>query len=213
MKYNRLELLFEDDFEKLSNTKILLCGVGGVGSFALDALYRSSITNITIIDFDIYEESNLNRQLGSDGAIGRVKVDRLKELYPNVNAINMRLTPEIINEFDFSEFDIVIDAIDDIPSKVALAKKTHKKLVSSCGGAKRLDPTKIEFANIWDVIIDPFGKKFKYELKQAGFKEDFDVVFSTENPKKIEGLGSFVGVTGSFGLAVASLVVKKILKT
>ena len=212
MRYDRVRLLLKDDFEKLADVKILLCGVGGVGSYTLDALIRTGVLDITIIDFDIYEESNRNRQMGSDGAIGRVKVDRLKELYPSITPINMKLTPEIIDKFDFSSYDLVIDAIDDIPCKVALAHKISSKLISSCGGAKRLDPTKLEFASIWDVKIDPFGKKFKYELKKSGFNGDFEVVYSYEVPEKTLGLGSFVGVTGTLGLCLASLAMQKILK-
>lgn len=212
MRYDRVRLLLKDDFDKLDKVKVLLCGVGGVGSYALDSLVRTGVLDITIIDFDIYEESNRNRQMGSDNAIGRLKVDRLKELYPSITPINMRLTPQIIDEFDFDSYDIVIDAIDDIPSKVALAHRCHTKLISSCGGAKRLDSTKLEFASIWDVKIDPFGKKFKYELKKSGFRGDFEVVYSTEVPEKTLGLGSFVGVTGSLGLALTSLAIQKILK-
>ena len=85
MKYDRTKKLFgENNFEKFKDVKLILLGVGGVGSFALDALYNTGITNITIVDFDTYEESNMNRQMGSHGNIGKIKVDALKEKYPEV---------------------------------------------------------------------------------------------------------------------------------
>ena len=103
MKYDRTRKLFGDDvFEKFKDVKLILLGVGGVGSFALDALYNTGITNITIVDFDTYEESNLNRQMGSFGNIGRIKVEALKEKYPLVTPIHIKITPEWIDDFDFS---------------------------------------------------------------------------------------------------------------
>ena len=106
-KYDRtLKLFGDNNFDKFQNTKIILLGVGGVGSFALDSLYRTGITNITIVDFDTYEESNLNRQMGSEGNIGRVKVEALKEKYPNVQIIHEKITESWVDEFDFSSYEL-----------------------------------------------------------------------------------------------------------
>lgn len=209
MRYQRCKLLFGEDFNKISKAKIILFGVGGVGSFCLDSLYRSGVKDITIVDFDRFEPSNQNRQIGSQH-LGEIKTEVLAKLYPGIKHITTKVTKEWTEDFDFDGFDLVIDAVDDIPAKVALAKKTHKKLISSCGGAKRVDPTLIEISSIWKTTNDPFAKKFRYELKKVGFKEDFQVVFSKELPKKCEGLGSFVGVTGSMGLALSSLALQKI---
>jgi len=209
MRFEKCRLLFGNDFEKITKAKIILFGAGGVGSFCLDALYRSGVKNITIVDFDTYELTNQNRQIGSQ-YLGETKTEVLAKLYPEINYITLKVTTEWIKEFDFEKYDLVIDAIDDIPVKVALAKKTYKKLVSSCGGAKRVNPTLIEIASIWKTTNDPFAKKFRYELKKSGFKEDFQVVFSKELPKKCDGMGSFVGVTGSMGLALASLALQKL---
>lgn len=210
-RYDRTIKLFgESTFEKFQNTKLILLGVGGVGSFALDALYNTGITNITIVDFDTYEESNLNRQLGSVGNIGRIKVEALKEKYPNVTPIHVKITPEWIDEHDFKQYDFILDAIDDIKPKVHLIKKYYSKIISTSGGAKRIDPSKIEYTSIWDTYNDPFIRKIRTELKQAGFKKKFKVIFSSENPLCIEK-GSFEGVTGSFGLMMASVTVQKIL--
>ena len=212
MKYDRTKKLFGDDaFENFKNAKLILLGVGGVGSFALDALYNTGITNITIVDFDTYEESNMNRQMGSHGNIGRVKVEALKEKYPEVTPIHIKITPEWIDNFDFSSYDYILDAIDDIKPKVHLIKKYFTKVISTSGGAKRIDPSKIEYISIWDTYNDPFIKKVREELKKQGFKKKFKVIFSSENPNCIEN-GSFEAVTGSFGLMMASVTVQKLLK-
>ena len=211
MKYDRSKKLFgENVFEKFKDVKLILLGVGGVGSFALDALYNTGITNITIVDFDTYEESNLNRQMGSQGNIGRVKVEALKEKYPEVTAIHMKITPEWIDEFDFTSYDYILDAIDDVKPKVHLIKKHFTKIISTSGGAKRIDPSKIEYISIWDTYNDPFIKKIRTELKAQGFKKKFKVIFSSELPMCLEK-GSFEGVTGSFGLMMASVTIQKLM--
>ncbi|ADG92554.1 UBA/THIF-type NAD/FAD binding protein [Arcobacter nitrofigilis DSM 7299] len=210
-KYDRtLKLFGDNNFDKFQNTKIILLGVGGVGSFALDSLYRTGITNITIVDFDTYEESNLNRQMGSEGNIGRVKVEALKEKYPNVQIIHEKITESWIDEFDFSSYEYILDAIDDIKPKVRLIQKYYDKLISTSGSAKRIDPSKIEYISIWDTYNDPFIRKIRYELKKRGFKKKFKVIFSGENPNCIEK-GSFEGVTGSFGLMMSSVTIQKII--
>ena len=211
LKYDRTIKLFgEDNFNKFQNTKLILLGVGGVGSFALDSLYRTGITNITIVDFDTYEETNLNRQMGSDGNIGRVKVEALKEKYPNVEIIHEKIDEDWVNNFDLSSYDYILDAIDDIKPKVRLIQKYYDKLISTSGSAKRVDPSQIEYISIWDTHNDPFIRKIRYELKKRGFKKKFKVIFSKENPLCIEK-GSFEGVTGSFGLMMASVVIRKII--
>ena len=211
MKYDRTKKLFGDDtFEKFKDVKLILLGVGGVGSFALDALYNTGITNITIVDFDTYEESNLNRQMGSFGNIGRIKVEALKEKYPEVTPIHVKITPEWIDNFDFSSYDYILDAIDDVKPKVHLIKKHFTKIISTSGGAKRIDPSKIEYISIWDTYNDPFIKKIRTELKTQGFKKKFKVIFSSELPMCLEK-GSFEGVTGSFGLMMASVTIQKLV--
>ncbi len=212
MKYDRTKKLFGNDtFEKFKDVKLILLGVGGVGSFALDALYNTGITNITIVDFDTYEESNMNRQMGSHGNIGKIKVNALKEKYPLVTPIHVKITPEWIDNFDFSSYDYILDAIDDVKPKVHLIKKYFTKVISTSGGAKRIDPSKIEYISIWDTYNDPFIKKIRTELKAQGFKKKFKVIFSSENPNCLEK-GSFEGVTGSFGLMMASVTVQKLIK-
>lgn len=209
MKHTRCKMLFGDNFTKLQRAKIIILGVGGVGSFALDGLYRSGVENITIVDYDTFDETNQNRQIGSD-AVGMIKVDRLKELYPKVTPINQKIDKVWIDTFDFSSYDLILDAIDDIDAKIHLIKTHYKKLISSAGSAKRVDPTKIEYINIFKTYNDPFVKKLRERLKKEKFNKNFKVIFSSELPKCKE-LGSFVGVTGSFGLTMSSITIQKLL--
>ena len=212
MKHDRCKILFGQDFSKLQKTKVIILGVGGVGSFALDCLYRSGVENITIVDYDTYEESNYNRQIGSIGNIGKSKVQTLQKLYPKIDIIEQKMDREWVKSFDFDAFDLVIDACDSTPVKIELAKKCYKKLIMALGSAKRVDFRKIEVANsIFKTHGDAFARKIRYELKKAKFNKNFLVVFSSEEAKCKEK-GSFVGVTGAFGLALCSLAVQKILK-
>ena len=211
MKERLINLFGENNLEKIKNAHILLVGIGGVGSFCFETLIRCGVENITVIDFDTYEESNQNRQLGSHGNIGRIKVDVLKERYPKVTPICVKITPEWIDNFDFSSYDYILDAIDDVTPKVHLIKKHFTKIISTGGGAKRIDPTKIEYKSIWETYNDKFIKKVREELKKQGFKKKFKVIFSTEVPLCIDK-GSFEGVTASFGLMMASVTIQKIVK-
>lgn len=210
MKFDRCKKIFgEDNFTNLQSKKIIILGVGGVGGYALDCLYRSGITNITIVDYDCFEESNQNRQIGSD-AIGCVKVEHLKTLYPKVTAIQAKIDLDWIEQNNLDDYDVILDAIDDIKPKVQIIKRYYKKLISTTGSAKRLDPTKIEYINIWKTHNDPFAKKIREELKKIRFNKNFKVIFSSELPN-CKDLGSFVGVTGSFGLAMCSKAIDKLL--
>ena len=209
MKHSRTALLFGENFSKLQNAKILLLGVGGVGSFCLDCLVRSGISEITIVDCDSYDESNQNRQMWSELHLGESKVKALKEHYPTIKTLPVRVDKEWIDSFDFEPYDLVLDAIDDIHAKLYLAQKTYKKLISAVGSAKRIDPTKIEVATIWKTHGDRFGAKIRYELKKRKFDKNYTVIFSSEEAR-IKEKGSFVGVTGAFGLAMCAETIKKL---
>lgn len=207
-RYSRVRKILGEDFDKLQHAKVLLFGVGGVGSICLDALFRSGVNDITIVDFDRYDITNQNRQLGSE-AVGEVKVKRMKTLYPTVTPIEQMVTPSWIEAFDFEPYDIVIDAIDDMPSKVAIAHKASHKLISSSGGAKKIDPTRVRYTSVWKTHGDALAKKFRYELKKSGFNKDFLTVFSDEEPNCKE-LGSLMCVTGTFGFTLASLAIRRL---
>ena len=207
-RFTRIRWLFgEDGFSRLQRAKVLVCGAGGVGGMCVDALARSGVGHITLIDKDIFDVTNQNRQIYSEN-VGGAKVEEFAKIYPYITPIQ---APEFIAGFDFSKFDVVIDAIDDITAKIALANAVDpSKFIASMGGAKRVDPTKIKVAGVWKTSVDPLARKYRYELKKSGFSGKFDVVFSTEEPL-CKPLGSFMGVTACFGLNLASLAVKKIL--
>ncbi len=208
-QFSRCKSLFGDNFQKLQKAKIIILGVGGVGGHALDCLYRSGVQDITIVDFDKYELTNQNRQIGSD-AIGISKVEHLKVLYPNIKIISQKIDLQWVEDFDMSEFDLILDAIDDIKPKIQIIKKYYEKLISTTGSSKRQDPTKIEYINIFQTYSDPFAKRIRKELKKENFDKDFKVIFSSEEPK-CKDMGSFIGVTGSFGLFMCSVAVDKLL--
>lgn len=214
MRYTRIKWLVGDEnYEKISMTRVLIFGLGGVGGICTDALFRTGFTKLTLIDADSFEITNQNRQIHSEH-IGENKAEVFAKIY-QAKGIVAKVDEEFLSTFDLSKFDLIIDAIDDIPAKVALANKIDFKkqiFISSTGGARKLDPTLIKTTSIFKTYGDALAKKFRYELRKSGFKGDFDVVFSNEEAK-CKNLGSFMGVTASFGLALASLALKKVLNT
>jgi tRNA A37 threonylcarbamoyladenosine dehydratase len=209
MRYDRCRKLFGDDFAKLQTAKILLLGAGGVGSFALDCLYRSGVKDITIVDHDTYEATNQNRQIGAD-AIGQSKVHHLATLYPGITPIKQQIDLGWVASFDFEPYDLILDAIDTTRVKIEIARKHYNKLIMALGSAGRIDPTQIQTVSIWKSQGDPLARKIRNELKKARFDRNFTVVFSPETVRG-ELKGSFVGVTGSFGLALCAAAVDRLI--
>lgn len=216
-RFQRSKLLFGDKFEKLQKAKILVCGCGGVGGACIEALYRSGAVNLSIIDSDIFEITNQNRQLLSEN-LGQKKVLAFSAKFSGITPIDALICDEFLTKFDLSKFDIVIDAIDDLNAKIALItkiceinKRKFPKIyfISSMGAAKRLNPEMIKFGKIFNTNSDPFAKKFRTMLKTKRIDENFDVVFSQEKPICKE-LGSFMGVSATFGLFIASKVIAQI---
>ena len=207
MKYERVKQLLKDDFSKLEDAKIILLGVGGVGGFCLDCLYRSGVKNITIVDFDTFDKTNQNRQMWSELHLDEIKTSALQKHYPDIKTINIRVDEDWVWDFNFDEYDLVLDAIDDTKAKLALAQKCHKKLISSFGSAKRLDASQVKVDDIWKTYGDKFGSKIRYELRKRGFKKKYKVIFSSEEAV-VKEKGSFVGVTATFGLNMCSEAIK-----
>ena len=210
-RYDRVKVLLGDKFEKLCDAKVILLGVGGVGSFCLDCLYRSGVTDITIVDFDTYDITNQNRQMHSELHDGKSKVKSLKEHYPALSIIEKKIDEEWISQFNFDKYDLVLDAIDDTKAKLALAQKCYKKLISSFGSAKRIDASSVKVDDIWKTYGDKFGAKIRYELRKRGFDKKYRVIFSSEEAR-VKEKGSFMGVTATFGLMMCSESVKRLLK-
>lgn len=210
-RYTRVRWLFGDKFEDLVSAKVLICGAGGVGGMCADALARTGIGKIVLVDKDTFDITNQNRQIHSE-LTGAIKVDEFAKKYNNIIPVKAVINNEFLNNIDLNEFDVIIDAIDDMGAKVSLALKSPKdKFIASMGGAKRIDATKIKTASVWKTYGDPFARKYRLLLKKAGYKGNFPVVFSTEEPN-CKVLGSFMGVTAIFGLNLASMAVKKILQ-
>lgn len=214
-RYTRSRIIFGNSFEKIQQSKILIFGVGGVGGYALDALYRSGIQNITIVDKDVFDITNQNRQIGSE-TIGEVKVNALAKLYSGVTPIHARVDEEFLQTLNFDEFDYIVDAIDDIQAKILLAQKAQGRrfgtYISSTGSAKKLNPLLIKVSSIWKSYGDKFARKFRENLKKQRFKGNFKVIFSDEVPN-CKALGSCNVVTGSFGLQIASEILRDIKET
>ena len=211
-RFSRSRLLFGEDFARLQSAKILICGCGGVGGAAIEALYRSGAVSLSVIDCDRFEITNQNRQLGSEH-VGELKCEVFARKFKGVSSIAARIDEKFLSKFDLAQFDFVIDAIDDVGAKIALALRCSEAgagFVSSMGGAKRLDPAKIEICSIWRTQGDPLARKIRYELRKRGFAGDFDVVCSSE-PPRVKSMGSFMGVTASFGLFIASYVVRRLI--
>ncbi|KIM13264.1 MAG: thiamine biosynthesis protein ThiF [Sulfurovum sp. FS08-3] len=212
MRFERCISLFgQEKFEDFKKVSILILGVGGVGSYALDCLYRTGFSDITIVDYDTFDESNQNRQIGSE-ALGELKTSHLATLYQGIKAINQKMDLEWVEGFDFEPYDFVLDCADTTPVKIAIAKKCYKKLIMSVGSAKRYDASKIEVASIWKTHGDALARKIRNQLKKDKFNRNFTVVFSSEEDR-CPSKGSFVGVTGSFGLRICSEVVKRVILT
>lgn len=212
-RFTRTRFLFGEDFELFRDKKVIIFGIGGVGGFALDCLYRTGIGQISIVDKDSFDVTNQNRQIGSH-KVGEDKVFALAEIYPGIIPIKKLVDVDFLSDFDASEYNYVIDAIDDIPAKVLLAKKCSQmpygKYISSTGSAKKLNPLEIRVDSVWKSYGDKFARKFRDLLKKENFSGDFKVIFSPENPR-CKPLGSFSAVTGSFGLQIGSEVIRDIL--
>ncbi len=213
-RYTRSRILFGESFKSIQQKSVIIFGVGGVGSFVVDCLYRSGLVNITIVDKDSFDVTNQNRQIGAEH-INEPKVLVLAKLYPGITPLQKCVDEAFLSEFDIMSFDYIVDAIDDIDAKVQIAKiasnKPLGKYIVSTGSAKKLSPLHIRVASIWKSYGDKFARKFRDNLKKAGVKKNFKVVFSPEVPK-CKALGSFSAVTASFGLTIASEIIQDILK-
>ena len=228
----REELLIgKENIEKLKNSKVIIFGLGGVGSSAIEAIVRAGINNIALVDCDKISETNINRQIfATTKTIGKLKVEaakeRLIEINPNLNieVYNLFFNKENSNGFDFSKYDYIIDAIDTVSSKIELivcAKKSNTKIISSMGTGNKLNPSDFLVADISKTSVCPLARVMRQELKKRGIK-NLKVVYSKETPKKpkqvlmneqnkqIPSSVSFVPPIA--GLIMASEVIKDILE-
>ena len=229
--FSRFELLVgEDNIQKLNQAHVIVFGVGGVGGYVVEALVRSGIGQITIVDNDVVSLSNLNRQIiATQETIGQKKVDVMKKrilsIHPecDVTTLDMFYLPETANQIDLSQYDYVVDAIDTITSKIELAVRCDQKipLISSMGTGNKMNPALLQVSDIYKTSVCPLAKVMRRELKKRRVKH-LKVVYSQELPMKpfasdeithkrtIPGSTAFV--PSSAGLLIASEVVKDLLK-
>lgn len=215
-----ITLIGEDNVNKLKKANVLIVGLGGVGGYALETLVRSGIYNLTIVDGDIVELSNLNRQIISKrDVIGRPKAlvaqARTLEINPDVN---LKVINEFISEDNFSllnidSFDYVIDACDDLNLKILLIKNAGKyKLISSMGTANKMDMTRFKITTIDKTSYDPLAKIIRKKIKEEKIRTKFKVVSSDEKVMKNgTKLGTIAYMPAVSGLLCASYVINDII--
>ncbi|OQC10527.1 MAG: tRNA threonylcarbamoyladenosine dehydratase [Tenericutes bacterium ADurb.Bin087] len=222
-KYTRLlQIISEEELTTIQGKRIIVFGLGGVGGHALEALVRSGFKRFTIVDNDVVETSNLNRQLlATTKTIGVPKVkaakERMLEIEPSchINAIFARVSPENIAEFNLELYDFIVDAIDSFEDKMALityALKHKLPIISAMGAGNRIDPTRVMITKIEKTEGCPLAKKVRYRLRQEKLK-GLMVVTSKELPLPNFGNrpGSSAFVPSAFGLAIASYIFRNVI--
>ncbi len=193
-QYSRTELIFgKKAMEKLWESRVAVFGIGGVGGYTVEALVRSGIGAIDIIDDDKICLTNINRQIyATRKTVGKYKVDvaaeRIAEINPNIKISTYKTfyTPETAGQFDFSKYDYIVDAIDTVTGKIALvqnAAETNTPIISSMGAGNKVDPTKFEVADIYKTSVCPLAKVMRYECRKRGIKK-LKCVYSKEPPMK-----------------------------
>ena len=234
MEFSRTELLLGDEgMEKLKNARVAVFGVGGVGGYAVEALARSGVGALDLIDDDAVAPSNLNRQIiALQSTVGKPKVEvaaaRIADINPDciVRTYRIFYTPDTAGQFDFSLYDYVIDAIDTVTGKIALvmqAQAAGTPIISSMGAGNKLDPSAFEVADIYKTSVCPLARVMRRELKKRGVKR-LKVVYSREEALTPEGEieqdavhkkratpGSVAFVPAVAGLILAGEVVKDIV--
>ena len=236
-QFSRTELLLgKKSMEILRNAHVAVFGIGGVGGYVAEALARSGLGQLDLIDNDKVSLTNINRQIiALHSTIGRPKVDVMKERILDINpeaqvkAFKCFYLPETRNLFDFSEYDYVIDAVDTVTAKIQLilqAKEADVPIISSMGAGNKLNPTSFEVADISQTSVCPLARVMRQECKKRGIK-DVKVVYSKEKPvqsklseeekksaeQKGNGVapGSCAFVPSLAGLIIASEVIKDLL--
>ncbi|HBL84074.1 MAG: hypothetical protein A2Y17_12480 [Clostridiales bacterium GWF2_38_85] len=224
--YNRTEhLLGSSAIEILKKSSVAICGLGGVGSYVTEALCRVGIGKFYLIDNDIYDKTNLNRQLhATTDTIGMTKVQVVKERILKINPgaivetyeifLNKDNIPVVFEQIINQGLDFIVDAIDNITAKVELAifaEDQQLKIISSMGTANKLDPTKFKIADIYETGVCPLAKVMRKLLKEKAVKH-LMVVYSIELPIKSEKLGSVSYVPSTAGLYISYHVTSELLK-
>lgn len=224
--FSRTEMLMgAEAMERLRRTRVVVFGLGGVGSWCAEALVRSGVGHLTMVDPDYVDVTNINRQLPAlTSTVGRPKVEVLRERFLDINpeaeivARQERFMVETAANFGIEEFDYVIDAIDSIQDKIELILSTTHyplpTLYSSMGAARKMDPQQVRVTEFWKVDGCPLAATLRKRMrKQKRFPErKFQCVWSPERNDDAQPKGTLMPVTATFGLTLASLVIKNIIK-
>lgn len=227
----RIEYLVgKDAIKSLKKKHVLVCGVGGVGSFVCEALARSGVGNLTLIDYDVVDKSNLNRQLMSNKEnIGAIKVEAIKKRLEEISDCKIKIKNEFIDDnFKLDKkYDYVIDCIDTLTSKFKLVKECNEKgvpIICSLGSACRINPQNIKLTTLDKTQNDPLAKAFRNLVKKENYRKKIEVVYVDSVPIKTKiikkgktnkekyPLGSSIFVVGSVGLYIASIVFDRLIK-
>ena len=223
-------MIGESALKKLSAARVAVFGVGGVGGYVVEALARSGVGALELVDKDVVSESNINRQIiALSSTVGKPKTEvaaeRAKDINPNIEVVthNTFFLPETAESFDFSKYDYVVDAIDTVSGKIALIERARAfdvPVISSMGAGNKLDATAFEVADIIKTSVCPLARVMRRELKKRGI-EHVKVVYSKEEPIKT-GItdeetgkslpGSIAFVPSVVGLILAGEVIKDLIK-
>lgn len=207
--FNRTEILLGENIQKLHNSKIIIFGIGGVGGYATEMLVRSGVGSITIVDFDVVDLTNKNRQIiALDSTIGKLKVDVMKDRIRDINsncnvtAINDKLLVDNIDNFNLEDYDYIIDAIDMVSSKIALieyAKNKNIPIISAMGAGNRVGIPKVKVVDIFDTYNDGLAKILRKKLREKNI-HSHKVVFveniATPNGETIGSIAYFPAICG-----------------
>ena len=214
-RFERTEMLFgQQGMARLEKAVVAVFGIGGVGGHAAEALARSGVGTLHLIDSDVVSWSNINRQMVAlTSTVGEYKVDvaekRIKDINPQIKVVTHKVffSEETKDQFDFSSFDFVVDAIDSVSSKALLiecATAQSGGVISSMGAGNKLDPTAFEVADIYDTSVCPLARVMRSELRKRGVK-GLAVVYSKEPPAALEN-GQRVPASNAFVPSVAGLI-------
>ena len=219
---DRTKLVIGEDYSKIKNCHIAVLGVGGVGGYVVEMLARLGVEKLTVVDFDIFDKTNLNRQiLALNTTIGRQKCfvakERIAQINPkcNVYAVNEKINRENISTILCERYDYVIDAIDDIPAKIEVikfCKQNDIPLVCAMGTGNRSKFPNFQVENLWKTSYDGLARKLRTELKKIGIDSAVDVCYTKEPTEKTGALGSVVYYPLMCAGVMVSFVVNKILE-
>ncbi len=222
-KFERLEkLITKEKTDLLHNKSVLVLGCGGVGGYVIESLARSGIGKLIIVDGDVVEETNLNRQIiALESTIGRKKVDvfkdRLKDINKDIEVITISKFIDDTNIDELFEYDIdyFVDACDTMNTKKLVIKNCIDKsinLISSMGTGNRMNPSKLEITTLDKTNNDPIARILRKYVKEERINKKVRVLCSTEVPKKVDGVGSNSFVPCSAGLLITSYIIKELIK-